>query len=495
MLSLSNAFDKNDMKDFLNKVNNFLNLKGKELELFSEPKIDGISATLIYEKGKLIRGLSRGDGITGEDILENLKTIRKIPKQIEGSNVPDILEIRSEIYIGKKDFKNIKGNFANPRNAAGGSLRQKNSSETAKIPLQYFAYGFGKVEPMIFKTQSEFLNKINLWGFSTNTLSKIIKNLDEVESQHKIIDSKRSSLDYDIDGIVYKVNDLRLQSRLGNTSNSPRWAIAYKFSAEKAVTKIKDIIIQVGRTGAITPVAKVEPVTVGGVVVSNATLHNEDEINRKDIRIGDTVQIQRAGDVIPQVIEVNISNRPKDSVKFIFPKKCLCGSLTQKEININTRKKDAVRRCTKDYDCDFIAKEKLKHFVSKEALNIDGLGKKVIDQFWDLKLIRKPADIFTINFKKIETLDGWGELSVSNLKKAINNAKNINLDRFIFSIGIRHIGQENAKILADFFKNIKKLESLFQYNKRNKILKNLLELDGIGEIQINSIENFFFKKK
>ena len=208
-----------------------------------------------------------------------------------------------------------------------------------------------------------------------------------------------------------------MQSRLGNTSNSPRWAIAYKFSAEKAVTKIKDIIIQVGRTGAITPVAKVEPVTVGGVVVSNATLHNEDEINRKDIRIGDTVQIQRAGDVIPQVIEVNISNRPKDSVKFIFPKKCLCGSLTQKEININTRKKDAVRRCTKDYDCDFIAKEKLKHFVSKEALNIDGLGKKVIDQFWDLKLIRKPADIFTINFKKIETLDGWGELSVSNLKK------------------------------------------------------------------------------
>ena len=269
---------------------------------------------------------------------------------------------------------------------------------------------------MIFKTQSEFLNKINLWGFSTNTLSKIIKNLDEVESQHKIIDSKRSSLDYDIDGIVYKVNDLRLQSRLGNTSNSPRWAIAYKFSAEKAVTKIKDIIIQVGRTGAITPVAKVEPVTVGGVVVSNATLHNEDEINRKDIRIGDTVQIQRAGDVIPQVIEVNISNRPKDSVKFIFPKNVYVVRSPKKRL-ISIRKKDAVRRCTKDYDCDFIAKEKLKHFVSKEALNIDGLGKKVIDQFWDLKLIRKPADIFTINFKKIETLDGWGELSVSNLKK------------------------------------------------------------------------------
>ena len=292
MLSLSNAFNKNDMMDFLSKINNFLNYDKEIIEFSSEPKIDGISASLIYENGNLIKGLSRGDGINGEDILENLKTLKEIPTKIEDNAIPSLLEIRGEIYIGKKDFSKIKGNFANPRNAAGGSLRQKNPSETSKIPLKYFAYGFGTINPMIFTKQSEFLNKIKSWGFSTNPLTKIVKNINEIETQHSAIDSLRSTLDYDIDGLVYKVNDLKLQSRLGNTSNSPRWAIAYKFSAEKAVTKIKDIVIQVGRTGAITPVAKVEPVTVGGVVVSNATLHNEDEIKRKDIRIGDTVKIQ-----------------------------------------------------------------------------------------------------------------------------------------------------------------------------------------------------------
>ena len=318
MLSLSNAFDKNDMKDFVSKISNFLNFKDKNIEFSSEPKIDGISATLIYENGVLTKGLSRGDGVIGEDILENLKTINEIPKKIKGNNVPSLFEIRGEIYIGKKDFNNIKGNFANPRNAAGGSLRQKDSKETSKIPLRYFAYGFGAIEPMTFNTQSEFLEKIKNWGFSINPLGKVVKNLNEIESQHSYIDSIRSSLDYDIDGLVYKVNDLKLQSRLGSTSNAPRWAIAYKFSAEKAVTKIKDIVIQVGRTGAITPVAKVEPVTVGGVVVSNATLHNEDEINRKDIRIGDTVQLQRAGDVIPQVISVDASKRNPNSKKYIL---------------------------------------------------------------------------------------------------------------------------------------------------------------------------------
>jgi len=495
MLSLSNAFDKKDMSDFLSKINNFLNNKIKNIEFFSEPKIDGISATLIYENGKLVKGLSRGDGITGEDILENLKTIKRIPKKIEGSNIPSLLEIRGEIYIGKKDFKNIKGNFANPRNAAGGSLRQKDSNETSKIPLKYFAYGFGAIEPMIFHTQSEFLKKINGWGFSTNSLVKKVKNLEEIEKQHLYIDSIRSSLDYDIDGLVYKVNDLKLQSRLGNTSNSPRWAIAYKFSAEKAVTKIKEIAIQVGRTGAITPVAKVEPVTVGGVVVSNATLHNEDEIKRKDIRVGDTVQIQRAGDVIPQVISVDLLKRNQTSKKYIFPEKCLCGAITQKEINKTTKKEDAVRRCFKGYECDFIAREKLKHIVSKDAFNVDGLGKKVVDQFWDLKLIRKPSDIFTINYNKIEKLEGWGKLSISNLKKAIEKSKSIELDRFIFSIGIRHIGQENAKILAAFFKSIKKFSELFNSKSRQKILQNLNDLDGIGDIQIESINNFFSNDK
>ena len=491
MLSLSNAFDKNDMKDFLSKINNFLNNKNKDIDFFAEPKIDGISATLVYEKGKLVRGLSRGDGTTGEDILSNLKTINKIPQKLEGNNIPHLLEIRGEIYIGKKDFNIIKSNFANPRNAAGGSLRQKNSNETSKIPLAYFAYGFGAVKPMVFKTQSEFLEKINEWGFSTNPLSKKVKNINEIDLQHSFVDSIRSTLDYDIDGLVYKVNDLKLQSRLGNTSNSPRWAIAYKFSAEKAVTKIKDIVIQVGRTGAITPVAKVEPITVGGVVVSNATLHNEDEIKRKDIRVGDTVQVQRAGDVIPQVVSVDISKRSKSSKKYIFPSKCLCGSITQKEINRSTKKEDAIRRCTKGYDCNFTAKEKLKHIVSKDSFNIDGLGKKVIDQFWELGLIKTPTDIFTINYNELKNLEGWGELSINNLKQAIDKAKNIELSSFIFSIGIRHIGQENAKILASFFKSIEKFINLFNETKRKKILENLVELDGIGKTQIDSINNFF----
>ncbi len=495
MLSLSNAFNKNDMEDFLKKVKNFLNLKNQKIELFSEPKIDGISASLIYKKGILSKGLSRGDGLIGEDILENLKTIKSIPKKIQSERIPDLLEIRCEVYIGKKDFSNLKDSFANPRNAAGGSLRQKNSSETANIPLKYFAYGLGAIEPQTFILQSDFLHTISKWGFKTNPLSQVVQGIEEIENQHKKIDQLRSSLDYDIDGLVYKVNDFKLQKRLGSTSNSPRWATAYKFSAEKAVTKIKDIVIQVGRTGAITPVAKVEPVTVGGVVVSNATLHNEDEITRKDIRIGDVVQIQRAGDVIPQVLSVNISKREKNSKKFIFPTKCLCGAETKKEFSESLKKEDAVRRCSKGYDCKFIAKEKLKHIVSKEAFNIDGLGKKVIEQFWSLKIVREPSDIFKLDYKKISDLEGWGKLSVENLKKAINKSKNINLDRLIYSIGIRHIGQENAKILAAFFVSINKFSKLMDKKKRYEILKNLIELDGIGMTQIKSIDNFFSNEK
>jgi DNA ligase (NAD+) len=494
MLSLSNAFEKKDMEDFLKKIDNFLNIKDKNIELFVEPKIDGISATLIYEKGALIKGLSRGDGLIGEDILENLKTIKSIPKKIESQNVPDLLEIRCEIYISKKDFINIKDSFANPRNAAGGSLRQKDPKETSKIPLKYFSYGFGAIEPMIFKKQSDFLKKISHWGFVVNPLSKVIVGINEIENQHKEVDLNRSSLDYDIDGLVYKVNDLKLQKRLGNTSNSPRWATAYKFSSEKAVTRIKDIIIQVGRTGAITPVAKVEPVTVGGVVVSNATLHNEDEIKRKDIRIGDTIKIQRAGDVIPQVVSVDNTKRDIKAKKFIFPTRCLCGAETKKEFSKSTKKQDAVRRCPRGYDCKFTAKEKLKHIVSKEAFNIDGLGKKVIEQFWDLDLIKEPANIFELDYNKIKKLEGWGDLSINNLKKAIIKSQLITLDKFIFSIGIRHIGQENAKILAGFFGSIKDFTKLFKLHSRKKILINLADLDGIGETQVNSIENFFLNE-
>ena len=491
MLSLSNAFNRNDMNDFLKKINNFLNWNDRQIHLFSEPKIDGISATLIYEKGLLTKGLSRGDGIIGEDILENLKTISSIPQKIEEKEVPNLLEIRCEIYISKKDFSKIKDKFANPRNAAGGTLRQKDSLVTSKIPLRYFAYGFGAIEPNIFKLQSEFLEKISKWGFVINPLSKKINGIDEIEDHHSKVDLLRSSLDYDIDGLVYKVNDLALQKRLGNTSNSPRWATAYKFSAEKAVTKIKDIIIQVGRTGAITPVAKVEPVTVGGVVVSNATLHNEDEIQRKDIRIGDTIKIQRAGDVIPQVVSVDNSKRDEKAKKFIFPTKCLCGAETKKEFSKSTKKYDAVRRCFKGYDCKFTAKEKLKHIVSKEAFNIDGLGKKVIEQFWDLGLINEPADIFDLDYNIIKKLEGWGDLSINNLKKAVTKSQLITLDKFIFSIGIRHIGQENAKILAGFFGSVKEFSKLFKFKNRKKILVNLFDLDGIGETQIESIDSFF----
>ena len=484
MLSLSNAFEIKDIDDFLKKINNYLKFHTGEIELFSEPKIDGISATLIYEKGILTKGLSRGDGLTGEDILENLKTIKRIPQKLTSKDVPDLLEVRCEVYIGKKDFLSIKDKFANPRNAAGGSLRQKNPLETSKIPLKYFAYGFGEIKPMRFKKQSEFLEKINKWNFETNPLSKIVCGINEIENQYKKIDQIRSSLDYDIDGLVYKVNDLDLQKILGNTSNSPRWAIAYKFSAEKAVTKINDIVIQVGRTGAITPVAKVEPVNVGGVVVSNATLHNEDEIDRKDIRIGDTIKIQRARDVIPQVVSVDFSKRNKKSKKYLFPTKCLCGALTKKDFSKSTKKLDAVRRCTKGYDCTYIAKEKLKHIVSKEAFNIDGLGKKVIEQFWNLNLVKKPSDIFELNYDKIKKLDGWGTLSIKNLKESIHKSKSVSLDKFIFSIGIRHIGQENAKILAGFFGTIKEFSRLFDLKSRKELLINLGDLDGIGETQL-----------
>ena len=492
MLSLSNAFNKEDMLDFKKKIKNYLNIT-EDLELSSEPKIDGISASLRYIDGKLTYGLSRGDGIFGEDITDNLSTISQIPKKI--NNPPKIVDVRGEVYISKKDFESIKNKFANPRNAAGGSLRQKNSNETKKIPLKFFAYGIGEIEPKIFKDQTELLENLKKWGFQINQHCKKIKSIQEIEKNHSELEGIRSSLDYDVDGIVYKVNNLSLQNRLGSTSNSPRWAIAYKFSSVKAISKINEIIIQVGRTGAITPVAKIDPVTVGGVVVSNATLHNEDEISRKDIRVNDTVLVQRAGDVIPQVLSVDKTKRSTKSKKFIFPEKCLCGYKTKKEISLTTKKTDAVRRCSRGYECNFIAKEKLKHIVSKDAFDIDGLGKKVIDNFWKLKIIKTPSDIFNLDYTKIEKLDGWGDLSIANLKNAISNSRKVVLDKFIFSIGIRHIGQENAKTLANYFKQVEKFSELFIQKKRKEILKSLDDLDGIGETQIKSIEDFFSNSK
>ncbi len=494
MLSLANAFSIENIKDFIKKIKNFLNINVSDAIIFSaEPKVDGISASLKYVNGNFVQGLSRGDGKVGEDITSNLKTIEDIPKNIKKSNFPKILEIRGEVYISKSDFKKISKKFANPRNAAGGSLRQKNSNETKKVPLKFVAYGFGTAQPKNFSKQSEYLELLKVWGFNTNPLNKQVSTVEDIEKNYKIIESKRSNIDYDLDGLVYKVDSLKLQNRLGFVSNSPRWAIAHKFSAEKGFSIIKNIEIQIGRTGALTPVAKIEPVNIGGVVVSNATLHNEDEIKRKDIRVGDTVCIQRAGDVIPQVLYVDNEKRNKNSKKFNFPNNCpSCGTKTIKEFNYTTKKNDAVTRCPDlNFDCKEIMREKLKHFVSKEALNIDGFGKKIIQNFWDKKMIKYPVDIFNLDFNKISNLDGWGNLSSSNLEKAIKKSKKIALDKFIFAIGIRHIGQENAKTLAKYFVNIKKFEEISYKDKRIKILNSLLELDGIGETQINSIENFY----
>ena len=494
MLSLANAFNRENIEDFLKKIKNFLNMQNSEKIVFSaEPKIDGISASLKYIDGIFKLGLSRGDGKTGEDITNNLKTIQDIPKKINKSDFPKILDVRGEVYISKSDFKKINKQFSNPRNAAGGSLRQKDFNETKKIPLKFVAYGFGNAIPQNFKSQSEYLKLLKKWGFNTSSLNTLVTTIVDIENNHKMIETRRSNIDYDLDGLVYKVDDLKLQNRLGFVSNSPRWAIAHKFSAEKGFSVIKNIEIQVGRTGALTPVAKIEPVNIGGVIVSNATLHNQDEIDRKDIRIGDTVCIQRAGDVIPQVLFVDKAKRNKDSKKFNFPNKCpSCGLKTVKEFNYSTKKNDAVTRCPDiEFNCKEILREKLKHFVSKDALNIDGFGKKIVQNFWDLNMIKYPADIFNLNFKKISLLEGWGELSASNLEKSIKKSQKISLDKLIFAIGIRHIGQENAKTLAKYFENIGGFEDLFDKEKRKKILTHLLELDGIGKTQINSLETFF----
>jgi DNA ligase (NAD+) len=497
MLSLDNAFTKDDVEDFLKKIRNYLNFeKDTPIELTAEPKIDGISASLIYKNNKIIRGLSRGDGEYGEDITENLLTIKDIPQVLHSENIDKEFEIRGEVYIGKKDFEKIKNDFANPRNAAGGSLRQKDSKKTALIPLKFFAHSIGDIDEKKFKTHINFLNFCKKIGFKINPLTKTFSSADELIKSYLHVEEIRSSLDYDIDGIVYKVNDLTLQKRLGSLSSSPRWAIAHKFSSEKATTVIRKIEIQVGRTGALTPVAKLDPVNVGGVLVSNATLHNEDEIIRKDIRLNDTVIIQRAGDVIPQVVEVIKSKRDKNSKKFIFPDKCLCGRPAVKDYNETSKKLDVVKRCTDTgFNCEFMAREKIKHFVSKEALNIDGFGKKIVEDFWSLNFIRLPQDIFTLDYKKIEKLEGWGELSVSNLKTAIEKSKEISLAKFIYSLGIRHIGQENAKNLSRYFVSMKNFLKLCNPDLLMSEINSLDEIDGIGETQIESLIHFFKDKK
>ncbi len=493
MLSLGNAFNEEDLKNFEKKILNFLSLKDLNLIEYSvEPKIDGISASLIYVNGKFTKGLSRGDGTEGEDITQNLKTINDIPQKIITKNFPKEIDIRGEVFIENNDFKKINKNFANPRNAASGSLRQKNSAVTAKIPLKFIAYTHGYAKEMNIDSQSDFLKNLMTWGFKINPFNKKISGVKNLIKHHKNLEEKRKEIAFDIDGIVYKVNNFNLQKRLGFAANAPRWAIAHKFSANSSISEIINIEIQIGRTGALTPVAKIKPVNIGGVIVSNATLHNEDEIIRKDIRVGDIVTVERAGDVIPHVISVDLEKRTKQSKKFIFPLNCpSCGSKTLKDYNEVTKKKDAVRRCVNEgYDCEKIAIEKIKHFVSKEAFNIDGFGKKIVENFWNLKLIKLPHDIFNLNYDKIEKLEGWGKLSITNLKFSIEQKKQISLDRFIYSLGIRHIGQENAKLIA---RHLKTSLNFFKLTE-NINIENLSNIDGIGATQIHSIKKFFLDK-
>ena len=493
MLSLGNAFNEQDLKTFEKKILSFLSLKEiTEIDYSVEPKIDGISASLIYVNGKFTKGLSRGDGTEGEDITKNLKTINDIPQEIKEKDFPSEIDIRGEVFIENNDFKKISTKFANPRNAASGSLRQKDPNITSRIPLKFIAYTFGYAKEMSINNQTNFLKNLKIWGFKTNPFNKKITGIKNLIQNHKNLEEKRKEIAFDIDGVVYKVNDFSLQKRLGFAANAPRWAIAHKFSANSSISEIMNIEIQIGRTGALTPVAKIKPVNIGGVIVSNATLHNEDEIIRKDIRIGDTVTVERAGDVIPHVVSVDLKKRNKNSKKFIFPLSCpSCGNKTVKDYNEITKRQDAVRRCVSEgYECEKIAIEKIKHFVSKEAFNIDGFGKKIVETFWNLKLIRSPQDIFNLDYDKIKKLEGWGQLSVSNLKFSIKQKINISLDRFIFALGIRHIGQENAKLIA---RHLKSPGNFFKLSN-NKNIDNLYNINGIGNTQIQSITKFFLNK-
>lgn len=506
MLSLANAFEVSDVADFIERANRFLGLEeDNNIDLFCEPKIDGLSISLRYENGFFVQAATRGDGETGEDVTENIKTIKTLPQKLNG-DFPSILELRGEVYLSHAEFERINKEreemgeqlFANPRNAASGSLRQLDSSITASRNLQYFVYGWGKVSEEKWYTQSQATEYFKNLRFAVNEHTKTCKNIAEVEEYYQNLFELRSKLNYDIDGLVYKINNIKLQERLGYIARSPRYAIAHKFPAEKAKTKIRDITIQVGRTGSLTPVANLEPINIGGVLVKRATLHNRDEIERKDIRINDIVTVQRAGDVIPQIVEVDIAKRSGDEVEFIFPNNCpVCGSDAVREND------DAVTRCTGGMACDAQVKEQLKHFVSKNAFNIEGLGKQQIELFWNKDLIKNAADIFDLEDKNknlespIQKWEGYGKKSVENLFSSINSSKNIKLNKLIYALGIRHIGEENAKLLAKNYGSIKTLlEKAKQFkNKESEEYKELIDIDGIGEKVAESVANYLSNEK
>ncbi|TYC51708.1 NAD-dependent DNA ligase LigA [Rhodobacterales bacterium] len=520
MLSLDNAFQDDDVRDFAGRVRRFLKfdpLQGA-LAMTAEPKIDGLSLSLRYEKGELIYAATRGDGTTGENVTENARTIDDIPVKLKGK-VPDVVEVRGEVYMAHKDFQALNERmaarggkvFANPRNAAAGSLRQLNSKITASRPLKYFAYAWGEMSELPEDTQFGMVKLLETWGFQINPLMKLCETVEELIEVYHDIEENRAQLDYDIDGVVYKVDRLDLQERLGYVSRSPRWAIAHKFPAEQAFTVLNDIEIQVGRTGALTPVAKLEPITVGGVVVSNATLHNEDYIKGigqdgepiregKDLRVGDTVKIQRAGDVIPQIVDVDLDKRPKDAKPFVFPTECpACGSHAVREENEKTGRVDAVRRCTGGLICPAQATEKLKHFVSRNAFDIEGFGDKQVDAFYKDELVRTPAEIFTLEERdkqaltKLRNREGWGAVSAKNLFEAINARRRIDLHRFIFALGIRHVGEGNAKLLARAYGSWSVFYEAMQaaHDQAGEAWTDLNDIDGIGHIVAEALAEFF----
>lgn len=501
MLSLGDVFSIEEVNDFVMAVKRFLNTSD-DISFYSEPKIDGLSFSARYENGIFVKGATRGDGTTGEDITENLRTIKQLPLKLP-AGVPEVLEIRGEVYMSKDDFLELneryaiegKKTFANPRNAAAGSLRQLNAKITAERNLSLFAYTWGEVSNRPWHTQEEFFKYLKDWGFPVNPHNKLCHNLKEVDNNFNHLMEIRASLPYDIDGIVHKVNSIELQERLGFLTRTPRWAIAHKFPAEQALTTINDIRIQVGRTGALTPVADLQPINVGGVIVSHATLHNEDEIKRKDIRIGDTVIIQRAGDVIPQIVEVKLEKRPTDSQEFIFPTTCpICGSHAIREED------EAVRRCTGGLSCPAQAIERIIHFVSRDAFDITGLGNKIVEDFYKENILKNPADIFTLEQRNsgddlfssaqglhLERKEGWGKKSVDNLFSAINEKRKISLPRFIYALGIRQVGTATALLIAQNYKNF----TSFINDMIAKETAHIVSIDGIGASMATDIVEFF----
>jgi DNA ligase (NAD+) len=507
MLSLDNAFSEDDVHDFVARIRRFLRLThDDEIAFSAEPKIDGLSMSLRYEKGALVTGATRGDGYEGEDVTANVKTLADIPQRLKATSIPAICEVRGEVYMTKHAFLALNKRqaeaggqiFANPRNSAAGSLRQKDPSITAARPLGFFAYAWGEMSEMPAETQSGMIKWFERCGFKTNPLTKLCRGLDALLNFHHQIETQRGTLDYDIDGVVYKVDRLDWQERLGFVSRSPRWAAAHKFPAERAITVLKDIEIQIGRTGALTPVAKLEPVTVGGVVVQNATLHNADEIARLDVRIGDTVEIQRAGDVIPQVLGVIPDERPRGAKSYEFPKVCPCPLHTDVvRDQTATGEQGVIARCTGEFACPYQIVEHLKHFVSRRAFDIDGLGDKQIELFYEQGWIKEPADIFTLEERnskiRLEEVEGFGETSVRNLFAAIAARREIALERFIYALGIRHVGETTAVALARGYGSWDAFHDAgLKLAKGDEDTRQDMDaLDQIGDTVIDSLRDYF----